>query len=926
MPLTPGASMGPYRVTGPLGAGGMGEVYRAHDTRLARDVALKVLPEAFTAEPERLARFEREARVLASLNHPNIAQIHGIEGAGGMRALALELVEGPTLAERLAQGPIPVDEALSVARQIALALQAAHEAGVVHRDLKPANVKVRSDGAVKVLDFGLAKALDAAPAPDADPLQSSTVTASVTRMGGGTILGTPAYMSPEQAEGQPTDTRGDLWSFGVLVYEMLAGERLFGGETVAQVLARVIDREFDLSELPLSTPRPVRRMLRRCLERDPRRRMRDVGEAIGDLEDAASPAERAAGPAEPSSGSPPAPRRRRWIAGVAGAAVLGALAGAVPFWVPGPATDPPAVRRLSLELPSPMARGSGFALAPDGSALVYAGRLADGRTRQLMVRRLDQAGVQALPGTDGAVDPFFSPDGEWVAFFAGSGPPGPSERVQYRWTLKKVPVGGGAPMTLAEDVPALRGSWGDDDRIVIGGMGGLLRVQASGGVPEPLLPPGAVPDLAICSAPHVLPGSRALLFSEVSTDAGGPHLKALTLATAEPRLVAPDVERAAYAPTGHLLLQEAARPAPGTRGSAAATLLAAPFDAERLELTGSPVPVVPDAGFSAWSADGTLIYAGGAGADAAEPRRTLVWMDRDGREEPLPAAPRAYGAPRISPTGDRVALDVAPTDGAAVVVVYDVAREASSLLTFDGWSVNPLWSPDGRAVVFTSVGGDGFGLYRKAADGTGQQERLTAAASSRLQLASAWAASDTLVVTHAASMTDADIHRLRLDGSQTSEPVIETTSSEVLPAVSPDGRWIAYQSDESGQPAVYVRPFPNVDEGKWQVSQGAGFSPVWSPDGRELFFLAAGPDGGAMMAIEYTGDPTFTPSRPYRLFALPSRVDVGGLFRQWDVAPDGRRFLLVREEEGAPGPRDGVTDLAYVGNWFTELVERVPLD
>ena len=927
MSLTPGTRIGAYDVTGPLGAGGMGEVYRARDTKLDRDVALKVLPEAFTADPDRLARFEREARVLASLNHPNIAQIHGLEETGGTRALVLELVEGPTLADRLEQGPIPLDEVLSIARQIALALQAAHEAGVIHRDLKPANVKVREDGTVKVLDFGLAKALDTAPAPPpgADPLQSPTITASVTRMGGGLILGTPAYMSPEQAEGQPTDTRGDLWSFGVVLHEMLAGERLFAGETVAQVLARVIDRELDLSVLPPSTPRPVRRLLHRCLERDRRRRMRDAGEAISDLEAAAAPPETAPEAATGASASPLHGWRARVAWAVAGL-VLGGLAAATTFWTLAPEPEPPVVRRLTLDLPSPMARGSGFALSPDGSTLAYVGRGADGRTRQLMVRRLDEADAQALAGTEGAIDPFFSPDGAWIGFFSFPGPPGPSERIQYRWTLKKTPVRGGAPVTLAENVPALRGSWGDDDRIVLGGMGDLLRVPAGGGTPEAVLPAGTVSELAVCSAPHVLPGSTALLFSELSSDAG-PRLWGLSLADAAARIVASDVTQATYTPTGHLLLQQATRPAPGRPGSGAATLMAAPFDAERLELTGTPVPVVPGAGSSAWSADGTLLYTPGTGGRIGEGDRALVWLDRAGNEEPIPAPPRVYGTPRLSPTGDRIALDIAADDGTSDIFVYDLAREASNRLTFEGWNVNPLWSQDGGGILFTSLRSDGFNLSRKAANGTGQVEGL--GTTRPIQMASAWAGEPgTLVVMRANSMTDVDIHLLRLDGDRGAEPLIATSFSESLPAVSPDGRWIAYQSNESGRSAIYVRPFPNIDDGKWQVSPGVGFSPVWSRDGRELFYIAAGPDGRVMMAVGYAGEPTFTPARPERLFTLPDHIDFGGAFRQWDVAPDGERFVMLRETEEDPAgndPRLGPAELAYVGNWFTELVERVPI-
>ena len=921
MPLTPGTRIGIYEVIGSLGAGGMGEVHRAHDTTLDRDVALKVLPEAFSADPERQARFEREARVLASLNHPNIAQIYGFEESGETRALVLELVEGPTLADLIERGPVPLDDALQVAWQIASALQAAHEAGVVHRDLKPANVKVRNDGTVKVLDFGLAKALDPEPAPEEDVSQSPTLTASATRMG--VIMGTPSYMSPEQAAGTAVDVGTDLWSFGVLLYEMLAGERLFGGDTVPHVLARVLDRDLDLSNLPPSTPAPVRRVLRRCLERDPRRRMRDAGEAISDLEAALKPEVTASGGGTAAIAPPPPPGWRQRTAWAAAGLALGAAAVGLALWSLAPPPAPSGVRRLSLELPSPMARGTSFALSPDGSTLAYVGR--DRRSRRLMVRRLDQADAQPLAGAEGALDPFFSPDGAWIGFFAGGGPAGPTERLQPRWTLMKVPAAGGAPVALAENVPAIGASWGDDDRIVVGALGGLLRVPGDGGTPEAVLPAGAVPELAACMAPHVLPGSSALLFVEFVPD-GELQLKAVTLPAGEPRLVASAVTEATYAPTGHLLLRQV-RQAPSRRGPATATLMAAPFDAERLELTGPTVPVVPDAGLSAWAGDGTLVYE----VDAfypAESRRTLAWVDREGGEEPLPAPPRAYRTPRVSPDGGRIALAVTAANGSdADIVIYDVAREASNRLTFEGWNVNPLWSPDGRRVVYTTAGADGFGLFRKAADGTGQAERLTS--TGPMQTGAAWVESSaTLVLSHAAGMTDVDIHRLPLDGG-VSEPLIATAFAEALPAVSPDGRWIAYQSNESGPPAVFVRPFPDVGDGKWQVSQGPGLAPAWSRDSRELFYVAAAPGGRAMMAVEYDGDPSFTWSRPERLFELSGRMDIwmAAASRQWDVAPDGGRFLMIKEDEDAPGdgPRQGPTELVYVANWFTELAERVPV-
>ena len=457
-------------------------------------------------------------------------------------------------------------------------------------------------------------------------------------------------------------------------------------------------------------------------------------------------------------------------------------------------------------------------------------------------------------------------------------------------------------------------------------MGGLLRVPAAGGTPEAALPPGAVSDVTVCSAPHVLPGSRALLFAGLSTDGESRLLAAA--AGGGPRVVAADAVAATYAPTGHLVIARAARPPGGRPGPRTTTLLAAPFDARRLELTGAPVPVVPGAGSSAWAADGTLLYAPNQAGGLWESRRTLVWIDRNGREERLPVPPRAYGEPRISPDGGRVALDVTGDDGATDVFVHDLARGASNRLTFDGSSFNPRWSPDGRGVVFTAADDDGFGLFRKAANGAGQTERLTAGRPV-MQVASDWVAGpDALVVMRAAGMTSADVHLLPLDGGGASQPLIATDAVEMLARVSPDRRWIAYQSNESGRWAVYVRPFPNVDDGKWQVSQGGGgYAPVWSADGRELFYVAAGRGGRTMMAVGYAGDPTFTPSRPEPLFALPGGVESGGPFRPWDAAPEGGRFLMVRETEEDPSndPRQGPAALVYVGNWFAELAEQAPI-
>ena len=837
MSLAIGARIGVHAVTGSLGAGGMGEVYRARDTTLDRDVALKVLPDALTADPERRARFEREARILASLNHPNIAQIYGTAEADGVRALVLELVEGATLAERIAQGPLSLDDALAIARQIAVALRAAHEAGVVHRDLKPANVVVREDGAVKVLDFGLAKAFDADPAVDAGAGEPATVTASATRMG--VILGTPSYMSPEQASGDAgvvIDTRADLWAFGVVLYEMLSGERLFAGETAPHVLARVLGHEPDLSALPPATPAPVRRLLGRCLERDLRRRMRDAGEAVSDLEAACdSPAESDADgvPAAAGSGF-----RRRWlrVAVAAGLVAIGVVLAAI-FGAIAPSPPAPG-RHLALALPSAMASESAFAVAPDGSALVYVD--SGGGTRRLMLRRLDRIDTQLLPGTEGALDPFFSPDGEWVAFFAAPRPASPTDRLHLKWALKRVPVGGGPAVTLVDSFFALGGSWGDDDRIVLGGIGGLLRVPAAGGAPEVVSMSDTRNVIAAYATPHVLPGSRAILFSR-RAPRRLPDLRMLSLATGEQRVVVAGT-RGSYTPTGHLLFLRTTRPeqaasgvaalnlrrdAPddGRPGAATTVLMAAPFDTEDGRMTGAPIPLVQDVGGYAWSADGAVVYTRPSGGHAAA--RELVWVDRSGREEPLPLPPGAYDSPRISPDGTRVAFESLIEPGRSDLLIHDLARGTSSRMTFEGaldLVSMPVWSSDGRQIVFSSDADDGMSLFRKAADGTGAAQRLTPGGA--VQAAQVWAhAVDALVLVSAKAGLDFDLSLLPMAGERRPAPLMATPSAEVYADLAPDERWIAYQSNESGIFEVYVRPFPNVADGSGRSRRGAGFPP-----------------------------------------------------------------------------------------------------
>ena len=675
---------GIYDVTALIGEGGMGQVYQATDTKLNRQVALEVLPEAFATDPDRLARFQREAQVLASLNHPNIAAIYGLEEADGVRALVLELVEGPTLADRIKQGPIPLDEALPIAKQIAEALEAAHEAGVIHRDLKPANVKVKDDGTVKVLDFGLAKALD--PSPTGDPSQSPTLTAAATQMG--VIMGTAAYMSPEQASGETTDKRGDIWSFGVVLFEMLTGQRLFTGKTVSHILASVLKIEPDWKVLPTTTPQPLTRLLRRCLEKEPKRRLRDVSEAVIHLEEAAS-----APAGDLSVAATTALQTAGWrqaLPLVVGVSVVAVVITGLAVWnLMRPAPRPPV--RFAITLPTSdqlVSDGGGHsvALSPDGATLVYVA--TRGGVQQLYRRPLDQLEAGPLPGTEGAINPVFSPDGEWIGFTTLDG------------TLKKIALAGGPPATLYNGPSqATDPSWGTNDMIVFGFRGTdlpFMQVASAGGVAEP------VTTLADGESDHrqpqLLPGGTALLFS-VASRSDEARIAVKSLDTGERRdLLAGSTPN--YVSSGHIVF---------AREDA---LWAVPFDVDRLEVTGEAVPLPEGVGVEDVSGlahftlarNGSLAYIP-ADALRVEPRRTLVWVDREGREESVAAPLRAYGNLDISPDGALVAVDVRdPETQLGDIWLWDLARETLDRLTLDPRSDRaPVWTPDGRRVVFSSL-------------------------------------------------------------------------------------------------------------------------------------------------------------------------------------------------------------------------------
>ena len=863
-----------------------------------RSAASSYLPEAFADDPDRLARFQREAQVLASLNHPNIAAIHGLEDSGDTKALVLELVEGPTLADRIAKGPIPLDEALPIAKQIAEALEAAHEAGVIHRDLKPANIKVRDDGTVKVLDFGLAKALD--PNPEDDPSQSPTLTAAATQMG--VIMGTAAYMSPEQARGKTVDKRTDIWAFGVVLLEMLSGRTVFEGEDVSMTLSSVLQREPDWSHLPVAVSPSLSVFLRRCLEKDPKQRVHDVADVRLAME----------GAFETTVNQPSvvvdARNLQVWQrpAAVSLIALVVAIVTGVAVWsLTRPAPAPRPVTRALLTPPpsNPLdiRPGGNVTLTPDGSRVVYRG-LVDGRGR-LFVRRLAELEATVLTGlVADPLNPFVSPDGNWIGFSDGLG------------GLQRVSIRGGPAVTIAASRAAPRGaSWGTDDTIIFATSAtesGLLRVPMGGGELEVLTTPDAERGELNHVFPEILPGGQTVLFTILAT--GGlqnAQIAVLSLESGDYDLLVPGGSNPRYVPTGHIVY--------GVGG----TLRAVGFDLDSLTVTSEPVPVVDEvlmgprgAANFAVAQDGSLVYVRGDRL-----RRvgvvSLVWVDRNGREESLPSESRGYFEPSLSPDGARLATRVLDDEGGNDIYVYDIVRNSFTQLTFgDADDCCPLWTPDGRRIVFTSNRSETADLFVKNADGTGEVERMTE--SDDRQIAYAWSADgDTLVLTNGG-----DVHTWSPNNGLTSMPLLQTGFTKNRPSLSPDERWIAYDSDEDGASNVYVQPFPDVSGGKWKVSTEGGINPVWSPDGGELFYVS----GDAMMVAPITSDQPFRHGTPEVVFE--GRNDSVSLFRFFDLSPDGKRFLVSKppgvETDDAAVP----LDLVLVQNWLEELTRLVPTE
>jgi serine/threonine-protein kinase len=918
-PFEPGSSIGPYRIHHLIGTGGMGEVYRAHDPRLGRAVAIKVLPSHVPSSPDRLARFEREARVLASLNHPHIAAIYGVEECRGERALVMEFVEGEDLARRLERGPLPLREALSIARQIADALGAAHEQGIIHRDLKPGNVRLRDDGTAKVLDFGLAKLAGPAdrghPEPTFDTHRSPAAALQEPSSGNpratrdGIVLGTVAYMSPEQARGRLVDKRTDIWALGCVLHEMLTGHPPFVGASVSDTLEAILEREPDRALLPAEMPATIVTLLRRCLEKDRGRRLDSAVVVRLEIDDVLAARESKADALAGRTGVRVSPLATAMLAG-------GAIAAALTTWfVTGPALLPPLTSRFVLAPPAnqPLNVSSldrDIAVSPDGHYLVYRSGGSHSTGSPLMVRALDQLTPQRLADVAFAYGPFFSPDSRQVGFFEGS-------------HLKKVSLTGGPPVPLAPITGgSLGASWGEDNTIVFATddpTTGLWRISADGGQATALTTPEAAQLEGDHSFPAILPGGRGVLFA--IAPAGRPdhaQVAVLDLGTGRHRTLFRGSQP-------EYVDLSAARDRPGLLVFAeAGTLHAVPFDPARLEVLGEPtklgeqVMVKPTAAVNyALSRLGMLVYIPhGTGADTNRPR-SLVWVDRNGREDPISAPIRPYGIPRLSPDGTRVAVAIA--DANVDIWIWDLARESLNRLTFDSSADSmPVWTPDSERIIFMSKRSGVLNLYSQQADGSGVVERLTTNAGPQ------WPISIAPDGTRLAAFDLAGTFILSLPGSRARSdrqlsgrvpaPAVEGRFPGSFAEISPNGRYVAYQFTEAGQDQVYVRPFPAVENGLWQISSKGATRPAWARSGRELLYVDAS-QTLTSVAVSTTS-PTFSFGTPEKVFS--SRYSLPNPSRHYDVSRDGKRFLMLKDVP-LEDQRGAHASMVVVENWLQEL-------
>jgi serine/threonine protein kinase/Tol biopolymer transport system component len=892
--LAVGQVLGAYTIVGLLGAGGMGEVYRASHGELEREVAIKLLPQAFVNDADRLARFEREKRLLAALNHPNIAAIYTVEPVGTGRALVLELVEGPTLAERLARGPLPIDEARRVATQIADALEAAHEKGIVHRDLKPANIKVRPDGTVKVLDFGLAKAVSS-DGSSPDQTKSPTIALDGT---GERVIGTPAYMSPEQARGQAVDKRTDIWAFGCVLFEMLTGHAAFAGATVTDTLAAIIEREPDWRALPVSTSSSLRRLLRRCLEKDPKRRLRDIGDAHLELLESADQSE-----VRPQASLRRELRVSAWV--LIATALLVVAAGVASVWLELRGRSDTRVIRSSIIPPANLVNlpPQRLAISPDGSQLAFTSPDASGRT-VLWVRALRAAAAQPLGGTDGAMAPFWSADSRTIGFFTLTD-----------GKLKKIDASGGPVRTVTGSLP-FGGSWNGDGEILFAQeFGRLSRLPANDDMARYVVTMNSEIGLG---TPWFLPDGRHFLYNEngAAKDTSGVYVGSLD--SAERSRVLDRPANAQYA-SGYLLF---------TRGS---TLMAQPFDVSRLAITGEAVPLAEDVqtygptadlGAFSVSQNGILVFENVGRPEASQ----LVWYNRAGQQTTI------VGEKLNSTWGSETTLS--PDGSSAVVVVSEEGRAANDLWVFDtkqglrsrltfapAREHMPVWSADGRAVAFARQKNGGFDVLRKAANGSGAEELLLSDGFQNFP--ETWSPDGRFLIYDVGNSAppNRDLWVLPLEGDRKPFPLVQTSFDVMQSQFSPDGHWIAFASNESGRFEVYVTAFGDPQKGrgsqrspkqitKWQVSTAGGSHPRWRRDGKELFFLA----GDTLMAASVSAEADhFSVGRVERLFdARPIHPanNTNLPFTVYDVSADGKHFLINTVDESA-----GVAPLTLIANW-----------
>jgi Tol biopolymer transport system component len=880
-----GTNIAHYKITAKLGQGGMGEVYRATDTKLDREVAIKVLPESFAQDKERLARFDREAKALAALSHPNIAGIFGVEQEGDVHALVMELVEGEDLSQRLMRGPLPVEEALDVCNQIAEALETAHEKGIIHRDLKPANVKLSEDGKVKVLDFGLAKSTTPESSnPSTTDSLSPTITADYTMPG--TLLGTAAYMSPEQARGKSVDKRSDIFSFGCVLFECLTGKRLFKGEDTTDTLAAIIKGEPDWTALPPETPPTIHLLLRKCLAKDRKRRLHDIADARVDLEQAIS---------DPSSSfirlSDEALQEAGGGSGIQRPVVAGLVLGVALvaialtwFLRPAPVVPSP-TRHLNLKLPeeaplAPVGSASlgvgrpALAVSPDGRLLVYVAQKQG--TTELRIRPLDQFETKGLPGTDGSYGPFFSPDGKWVGFIAND-------------RLKKVRVTGGEPTTICEVADSFGAVWGKDDRIIFTDNGRSILSVSSGGGPVKQHAAG------VMDWPSPLPGGHSVLVNDRSG-----VIMALDLDTGlATSVLGVKGSEPVYLQNGYLMYMD----------HQSSRLTAAAFDLDSLKIVGQPEPLLYDirtesdrhAGQFTLSTNGMFIYLPGVYMGVSQ----LAWVNRDGSHELLEFPAEVYGTFRLSPDGNFLAIQVYGTK--SDIWIYDFVKQRKVKFTWEGNNFNPVWTPNGERIVFTSDRTGERKLFWKQVDGASRPELLLEDQGERLFSPSSWTPDGkTLALYGRSPGTLGDLYTLSMEGSKIPTLLASTPSFDWGPQFSPDGRWLAYTGNESGNDQIYVVPFPSTGE-RWQISTRGGEEPVWSPDGKELHFR----NKQQWMTASIEVEPSFNAGNPHVRFEGPY-LNVGG--QSYDVSSD--RFLVLV----GPDQENAHTELNVIVNWM-EFIE-----